>query len=33
MIFESFDGKKIFVHEWLDVAEPKGFVQIVHGMT
>ena len=33
MIFESFGGKKIFVHEWLDVAEPKGFVQIVHGMT
>lgn len=33
MIFESFDGKKLFVHEWLDVAEPKGFVQIVHGMT
>lgn len=33
MIFESFDGKKIFVHEWLNVENPKGFVQIVHGMT
>ncbi len=33
MIFKSFDGKKIFVHEWLDVENPKGFVQIVHGMT
>lgn len=33
MIFESFDGKKIFVHEWLDAENPKGFVQIVHGMT
>ena len=32
MIFESFDGKKIYVHEWLDVENPKGFVQIVHGM-
>lgn len=33
MIFESFDQKKLFVHEWLDVENPKGFVQIVHGMT
>lgn len=33
MIFESFDGKKINVHEWTDVASPKGFVQIIHGMT
>lgn len=33
MWFESFDGKKIYVHEWLDVAAPKGVVQIVHGMT
>lgn len=33
MIFESFDKKKIFVHEWLEVENPKGFVQIVHGMT
>ena len=32
MIFESFDKKKIFVHEWLEVESPKGFVQIVHGM-
>ena len=32
MIFESFDKKKIFVHEWLDVENPKGLVQIVHGM-
>ncbi len=33
MEFSSFDGKKIFVHEWTDVAAPKGIVQIVHGMT
>ena len=32
MILESFDKKKIFVHEWLEVENPKGFVQIVHGM-
>ena len=32
MIFESFDGKKIFVHEWTDVENPKGIVQIIHGM-
>ena len=32
MIFKSFDGKQIFVHEWLEVENPKGFVQIVHGM-
>ena len=32
MIFESFDKKKIFVHEWLEAENPKGFVQIVHGM-
>ena len=33
MIFESFDGKKIYVHEWLDAENPKAVVQIVHGMT
>lgn len=33
MEMTSFDGKTIYVHEWLDVAEPKGIVQIVHGMT
>lgn len=33
MIFKSFDGKEIFVREWLDVKEPKAVVQIVHGMT
>ena len=33
MIFESFDKKKIFVHEWLESESPKGVVQIVHGMT
>ncbi len=32
MEFTSFDGKKIFLHEWLAVEEPKGVVQIVHGM-
>ncbi len=33
MEFTSFDGKNIFIHEWLAVEEPKGVVQIVHGMT
>ncbi len=33
MVFESFDGKKIYVHEWTEVENPKGVVQIVHGMT
>ncbi len=33
MIFKSFDGKEIYVHEWLDVRQPKAVVQIVHGMT
>ena len=33
MIFKSFDGKEIYVHEWLNAANPKGVVQIVHGMT
>ena len=33
MIFKSFDGKEIYVHEWLNVQNPKGVVQIVHGMT
>lgn len=32
MEFTSFDGKRIHVYEWLDVADPKGVVQIVHGM-
>ena len=32
MIFKSFDGKEIFVHEWTDVERPKGIVQIIHGM-
>lgn len=32
MIFKSFDGKEIFVNEWTDVQNPKGVVQIVHGM-
>lgn len=33
MFFESFDGKKIHVLEWLNVENPKGIVQIIHGMT
>ncbi len=33
MNFKSFDGKEIFVYEWLDAEQPKGVVQIVHGMT
>lgn len=32
MLFKSFDGKEIFVNEWTDVQNPKGVVQIVHGM-
>ena len=32
MVFKSFDGKEIYVHEWLTKEEPKGVVQIVHGM-
>ena len=32
MMFQSFDGKEIFVREWTDVENPKGIVQIVHGM-
>ncbi len=33
MELTSFDGKKIFVYEWLEAESPKGVVQIVHGMT
>ena len=29
----SFDGTELYVHEWTEVAQPKGIVQIVHGMT
>lgn len=32
MVFKSFDGKEIFVREWADVENPRGIVQIVHGM-
>lgn len=32
MRFKSFDGKEIYVHEWTDVKNPRGVVQIVHGM-
>lgn len=32
MEFKSFDGKSIYVHEWLNAENPKGIVQIVHGM-
>ena len=32
MILKSFDGKEIYVHEWLSAEAPKGVVQIVHGM-
>ena len=30
--FESFDKEKIYVYVWKDVKEPKGIVQIFHGM-
>lgn len=32
MELRSFDGKKIYLYEWLEAKEPKGVVQIVHGM-
>ena len=32
MDFTSFDGKRLCVHEWKDVNEPVGVVQIAHGM-
>ena len=32
MELTSFDGKKIYIHEWTEVEDPKGVVQIVHGM-
>lgn len=32
MNFNSFDNKRIYIHEWLDVDTPKGIVQIIHGM-
>ena len=30
--FKSFDGKEIFFAEWLPKGEPKGILQISHGM-
>lgn len=30
--FNSYDGKKIFLHKWDDVSNPIGVVQIFHGM-
>lgn len=33
MKLRSFDQKEIYIHEWLDVKDPKGIVQIFHGMT
>lgn len=33
MQLKSFDGKTVFVYEWLNAENPKGIVQIVHGMT
>lgn len=32
MEFTSFDGKKLSLHEWADVKELVGVVQIAHGM-
>lgn len=32
MLFTSFDGKEIFVHEWKNVENVAGVVQIAHGM-
>ena len=30
--FDSFDGKKIFVREWIPQNAPIGVIQIIHGM-
>lgn len=30
--FHSFDNSKIYFYEWQDVKNPKGVVQIIHGM-
>ena len=30
--FKAKDGKEIFVREWSDVENPKGIIQISHGM-
>lgn len=30
--FDSFDNTKIYYYEWDDVKDPKGVVQIIHGM-
>ena len=32
MILTSFDNKEIYVREWKNVDEPRGVVQIAHGM-
>ena len=32
MVFHSYDGKPIVIHEWTDVKDPAGVVQIAHGM-
>lgn len=32
MTFKSFDGKELYIHEWLEAEKPVGVVQIVHGM-
>lgn len=32
MWLEMRDQKKLFIHTWTDVKQPKGIVQIVHGM-
>ena len=32
MLFTSYDNKQICVHEWKEVREPVGVVQIAHGM-
>lgn len=30
--FTASDGKEIYVHTWFDVVNPKGLVQLIHGM-
>ncbi len=32
MTIKGYQGKEIFIHEWTEVEQPVGVVQIVHGM-
>ncbi|MGL4662198.1 MAG: alpha/beta hydrolase [Culicoidibacterales bacterium] len=30
--FEASDGERIYIHEWVDVENPRGIIQLIHGM-